>query len=139
MAYLGRRQLGQEITFPCQCKDEDGAPSLPTACPLLSIYSDSGPVVSGKSVPILDPASTTGLFALPLFLGELFSVGAYSVVITWVVGTFHGMELHTFEVIPGGDVSGAVISQFFYPRPHASFVVQQRTGGAIFKGRGPRL
>ncbi len=140
MAYLGRRQLGQEITLPCQCKDSDGAPALPTACPLLTLYDATAtPIIAGKSVPILDPASTLGLFSLPLFLGDLFGTGTYSASITWLVGSFHGGELHTFEIMPGGDNSGAVISQFYYPRPHANFVVQQRSGGGTYKGRGPRL
>jgi hypothetical protein len=49
------------------------------------------------------------------------------------------MELDTFEVTPGGDISGVVISQFFYPQPQANFLIQQRSSGNIYKGKGPRL
>lgn len=137
--YRGRFQLGEHIPLAVLCRDSSGSPVAPVAAPRADVYATSGHPVISKLLPSLDGLAVTGLFQLRLFLGAGFSPGAYTVAYRWLDGSHVGLEVDTFEIPPGGDDSGAVISLFPYERPHAYFLMQERDGGGLYKGRNPRL
>lgn len=136
--YLGRYQLGEYVPLRVLCLNGSQVPADPDACPLVDLRSASGKPVSGEGLPVLDKHATTGLFGSGLYLDEAFSEGAYSVQFTWLVGGTLYSSLARFQVAPGGGASGQVIAMCSYERPHARFLVQQRTSGRIYKGRNPR-
>lgn len=138
MSNLGRYQLGQEVTFLVLCKNASGVPADPDACPKVDVYSPTGKPVSGQGVPILDAQATTGLFSGRVLLDERFATGQYHLVVRYQVTSHHGSEMLLFEVMPGGGATGQVIALYAYERPQATFLVQQRTTGRIYKGKNPR-
>lgn len=136
--HLGRKQLGEEVPLTLLCRNSSGVPADPDACPKVDVYSASGKVVSGRSIPILDPAGTTGLFGGRIYLDGTFSAGEHLVVYRYDSGGTRRQEVDHFEVVAGGDSSGQVIALFNYERPHANHLVQQRTSGRLYKGKNPR-
>ncbi len=146
--FRGRFQVGDEIALSVLCTDSSSVPTDPDACPQLDIYGPSGKVTGwipgglaggGVNIPILDPDATTGLFQAKVFLGSMFSAGAYTTTARWTSGSFHGLQEDSFEVLPGGSDRGNVIAMDWYPRPHADFLVHQLDSGRIRAGRNPRL
>ena len=137
--YRGRVQVGKAVLLAVQCRNASRAAVPPDACPTVDVYDSAGKRLAGKAIPILDPAATTGLFAYWLYLSDAYATGRATATYRWTVSTFHGSDLDTFDVLAGGDPSGAVIAQCFFQQPQANFVVQQRDGGRIYKGKNPRL
>lgn len=139
MAYLGRYQLGVEVPLSVRTTNSAGSAALPAACPSIDVYSDSAKVVSGKQIPISDRYGVTALFRHGLFLSQLYTAGRYEVAYRWVIGSYEGGQVDTFEVLAGGDGDGSVISMYHLRKPQASWIVQQRDSGKIMKGRNPRV
>lgn len=136
--YLGRWQQGQEMPLWVLCTDSSGNPVLPDAAPQVDVYSHSGLGLT-RTVPVLEPAATTGLFKGSLFLNAGFTPGTWCLSFRWKVGSYVGSSLASFEVAPGGDGSGQVLALFYFHQPNADYYVQQRTSGSVFKGKNPRL
>lgn len=140
MPYRGRWQLGEHVPMQVQCRNSTGAPVAPTAAPTLSVYDSSGTrIVNEKTIPVLDRFGTTGLFGIWLYLTSAFAAGQYAAVYSWTSGVFTGRFVEQFEVVAGGNADGAVISMYYYQRPHARFVVQQLDSGRLVKNRNPSL
>lgn len=138
MAWLGRHQLGQTVTLYLPCKDASNAPQVPDDCPQFKTFLGTT-VIDAKQMPIEDRYIISGFFRYPLFLGRLYSVGIYSVVYYYRIGSFYGIHTDSFEIVPSGDARGAVISTYFYARPEASYIVQGLESGSIIKGRNPTV
>lgn len=136
--YRGVVRLGDEIAFRVQCYNSSGVPADPDACPKIDIYSGSGKPLSGKSMPVLDKATTTGLFELRVFLGVPFAVGAHLASIRYKVSSHHGILMARFDIVPGGSTTGEVVSMFAWELPNANYLVQQRTSGQLYRGKNPR-
>jgi hypothetical protein len=136
--YLGRFQLGQEVTFRVHARSAAGQPQAPDAAPRYAAFLGGDEASSGK-VPSLDKTLLTGLFEGRILLDEAFTAGAYRVVATWAVGGVQKGALFSFDVLPGGGPTGQVTAMFSYPRPHANYVVQARSTGRIYKGKNPRV
>lgn len=139
--FLGRYQLGREVSFELLTTDASDTPQAPTAAPLMTVYDSTGArVISAKSVPSRDYPRLTGLFEPRIFLDERFSSGQYTVFITWLVSGTPLGRLHVFTILPGGQGSGQVTSLYSFPRPNANYyVVQGRSAGRIYKGKNPRI
>jgi len=135
---LGRYQLGTSVPVPLLCVDGSNTPVVPDAAPYARIMHGAT-VVANVQMPILDSLAQTGLFHYPLYLDSSYAVGSYQAILSWVTGSFHGLDAHDFEIIPAGHVDGAVTSMYFYRRPHADFVVQGLQSGKIIPGRNPRV
>lgn len=135
----GRYRLGQEVPLGVLCLNSSGVPVFPDACPSLDLYGPGGKKISGRALPVLDRLATTGLFAGSVYLDETYTVGDYTVVYRWDVSGVRGSAMDSFRIVAGGDGSGQVIALFDYERPQADHLIQQRTGGSIYKGRNPRV
>lgn len=133
--FRGRTQAGREIVLGLQTSDAT-SPALPDACPLMDVYSGTRHVVS-KQIPIFD--KETKYFQYPLFLGSVFTAGTCLVTYRWTVGSYEGYAEDTFEIVPGGNTDGQLISMFFYRKPQGDYLVRQLTAGVIKRGRGPKI
>jgi hypothetical protein len=141
MLYRGRYFQGTEIPLGVQVVDVNSVPTAPDAAPTMDVFSPSGKAISGKAIPAVEKAILTGLFYYKLFLGPLYSPGLYSVSYRWTTGggAFLGMDVDTFEVLPGGNAKGCAISLAYIDRPQAKFIIQQWDSGRLRKNRNPRL
>jgi hypothetical protein len=136
--FLGRYQLGQEVTFRLLTRDPSGQPLAPTAAPVMTVYAPGGRVISGNAIPSRDRPAATGLFEGRVFLSEAFTEGRHTITVRWLYAGAPYCCAYTFEVIPGGDGSGQVNALYSYVRPGASYLVQGRSSGRIYKGKNPR-
>lgn len=139
MPYRGRVQLGEEVVLGCQCRDYSLTPTLPNLPPLMEIWSSGGTRIISKAIPILDRYVQTGLFHYRQFLGGQFSTGHYNVLYYYTVGSTDRVDQDDFDIIPGGDGDGQVISMYWLEKPHANFIVYQTDAGKLFYGRNPRV
>lgn len=138
--YLGRYQLGQEIPLSVRALNSSGVPTAPAAVPTINVYkSDGTKVISAKGIPIVDRYGVTGYFSYNLYLDARFATGSYAIVVSWTVSGFTGRDVLHFEVVRAGNVDGAIVSLYFYRRPHADFILQGTDGGVLTKGRNPYL
>lgn len=138
--YLGRYFQGQQVPLTLSATDQNGTPGLPGAAPTARVRGDAG-VLQVLALPILDRYGATGLFQTLLTLGSSFPAGRYRVSYHWTQGGFTGTTEDVFEVAPGGDAAGAIISMAWYERPHANFLILQTdpSSGQLLFGRNPSL
>ncbi|MBX6312831.1 MAG: hypothetical protein IRY99_07945 [Isosphaeraceae bacterium] len=136
--YLGRYQRGQAVTLGVRVLGPDRLPAMPDSAPTARVYGDGG-LVATYRLPIIDKGGQVGMFQRPVAIGLEYERGRYRVVYQYAVGAHAGMVIDTFEVIPGGDSGGAVISMYAYDRPEARYVVAQLSDGKLVQGRNPRL
>lgn len=136
---LGRYELGQEIVVPQLCTDGVGVAVVPDVLPTIAFYNAGGNKVLSALMPCRDRFGATGLFFYRTPLGALFSVGQWGGSIAWKVAGVARLRAFVFEIVPGGDTAGAVVSQYFLERPQANYLVQKTDGGTRVFGRNPRL
>lgn len=139
MSYLGSYQLGQEVAFRIYCRTAAKVPTAPDAAPVIAVYSGSSKVYGGRSIPSKDRGIVTGLFEGKILLNEAFSEGEYTIHIRYSLSGVMVGETRSFTVLPGGGGSGYVNSIYAYDRPHASYLVQGRTAGRVYRGKNPRV
>lgn len=150
--YLGRYQQGDQLPLKCLCVNAAGVPTMPDNVPSFKFFTPAGALYTGFGtnglLPPMDRYGTTALFGVAFPVGAAFATtGGWRVVYTWSIGTFTGLSEDTFEIVPGGNPSGNVISMYYYQRPQADFIVIQTDGdaqvlvgeGEIRAGRNPRL
>lgn len=136
---LGRFKLGQELVVPMLCTDGSGVAVVPDVLPSLSFYDAAGTKVLSALMATRDRYGAAGLFSYRLPLGSTFSVGKWSASVAWKVSGTGRLRVFQFEIVPGGDEDGAIVSQYFLERPQANYLVQRTDGGARTFGRNPRL
>lgn len=137
--YLGRYQLGQSVPLRVLCRSSSQPPVDPANAPQYRVVSSSGVVATGQ-MPLLDPDQTGQLFQYLLFLNSTYSTGYYSVSYVYDAGNFEEVDLgDTFEVIPNGNVAGAVNSLAWYERPEAKFLIGRTDSGILYSGRNPSV
>lgn len=137
--YYGRFQLGQSVPLAIRTDDANGVPTMPDDVPVARIYKNDDTLVASQRIPVFDKSGTNGLFLLPFFLGPAFSVGRYRVLYSYTLSGTPQVKDDYFEIVAGGDPGGAVISAYWYDRPHAKFLIQQLDSGKLVQGRNPRL
>lgn len=136
--YRGRFPLGNDVPLLLLTRNAAGAAVVPDAPPTLDVWSSSGKVKT-LLLPVLDRYGTTGLFAFKLFLDGTYAAGLYTAEYRWQASGYQGLDHDNFEVIPGGDGGGTVLALYHYERPHARFLVQELTSGALVRGRNPTV
>lgn len=136
---LGRYQLGTRVPIRLQCLDSNGSPVMPDQVPVLKVWANGGTLIVNKLMPVEDKEDQVGLFLYELFLDKNFATGNYHGDTFYVSGALAIMTPFWFDVIPGGDAGGQVVSTFFYHRPQADFIVYQTEGGQIRFGSNPRF
>lgn len=133
---LGRYQQGQTASLLLLTRDADGNPALPDAAPQAKVLGPAATVVRELTMPIWEEL---GVFHFPLFLNQLFVAGWHQILYYYRVGSYHGREEDGLTVVPGGSTKGSVISMYFFRRPHADYVLQQRESGVVTAGKNPTL
>lgn len=135
--YFGRYENGQEVRLHVQCRDTTGQQVAPSNIPHLDIFSNGSKIAA--NVPMFpEDTKVTGLFVCPYFL-QSFSPGTCQVVFRWPVGfTTSLVAVGYFEVVPGGNDDGAVISMFYFETPQGRYLLQQTDAGIIKQGKNPQ-
>jgi hypothetical protein len=126
ITYLGRFRLGDVLTltiFP------DG---LPDDLPIATI---SGP--TGIQTVTLVPTLGISFVSSFVVAAPAYSVGTFSVAIVYSVGGVESEVDQQFDVIPGGDSAGRIISLFSSRDGHA--VLAQTDTGRLVQGTNPRF
>jgi len=136
--YLGRFFTGEILPLVFQCADANGTPTVPSNAPYIDLRGSGGQITQVQ-MPVLDKPNTTGLFMYPLLLNSSFTTGRYSATYFANAGGYPNLEVDAFEVVAGGDSEGAVITQAFWSRPEASYLVQQTEAGSVLLKRGPTV
>lgn len=139
--YLGRYFLGQTVHIVVQTRDVNGTPTVSENPPYIDFRSDSGQVLQVQ-MPVHDRYSVTGLFVYPLRLNSSFSAGRYSATAFYRVtggNNYHGIEIDYFEIVAGGDADGAIITQHYWARPEAKYIIQQTESGNTNLKRNPSV
>lgn len=147
--YLGRFQQGDWVTIPVVCRDSSRSPILPTdgagdSVPAwINIYDKNHRlVVRARAATPKNRLRAKGLLETEQRIGpEFLDEGLYTVLVEWSDGSYSatGADLHSFEVIPGGDPAGTYISLTFYRRPHANYVIGLTDGGLVDWRKNPYL
>jgi len=137
--WLGRKQLGQELSLSVACiASENGTISWPSSPPILDVWKNTNLVVGGLKMP-KDDGTATGRFCLKLFLDGRFTTGYYEAVMRWTNGTYLGVKFSRWAVIPGGNVDGSIIAMTQHELPHARFLVSQADSGKLFRLKNPSV
>ena len=136
--YLGRYFQGQTLNVTVRTLDENDTPGTPDNPPYIDLRDDSG-LVRQVQAPIVDRYTVTGLFVYPLFLDSSFPAGRYSATHFYRVGTHSTLDVDYFEVIAGGDPEGAIVSQHYWQRPEATYLVQETEGESLLLRRNPAI
>lgn len=136
--YLGRYFQGQVVPILVQTRNLAGAPTLPDNPPYLDFHGAAGKIEQFQ-MPILDRYVVTGLFLYPLFLDSTYPEGRYRATYFYKTSDYHGVGIYVFEVVAGGDADGSIVTQAYWQRPEASYLVQQTEADAILLRRNPSV
>ena len=99
-------------------------------------------MVTQVQAPILDRYVATGLFVYPLRLNSSYTTGRYSATHFYRVtgaNNYHGLDVDYFEIVAGGDSDGSIVTQAYWERPEASYLIQQTESGNINLKRNPAI
>jgi len=136
--YLGRYFQGDILPVTVQCTNAAGTPTVPDNPPAIDFRGSSGQILQAQ-MPVLDRYSVTGLFSYPLRVNASFPAGRYSATVFYKAGTHNGLDVHDFEVVSGGDSDGAIVTQYYWQRPEATYLVQQTEAENILLKRNPSV
>jgi hypothetical protein len=123
--YLGSFTLGQFVPLTRLALGAGFTPAWPVTVPIYRVYDGTGVCVATGRLPPGDLIGAVGHFAGDLRLQGDYAAGHYAVVLDVTMGGVARQTTGRFQIVPGGDADGAVISQHFYRRPQADFVVQR--------------
>lgn len=122
---LGRFRMGDRV--PIRVAASGVVPSIPYAV-----------VLSGASAILTIPLANIGLsntFSSSLFLGYPdFGVGTFKVQVAWKEGDLLRGVNYLFEVVPGGDHAGRLVSVF---QSRSGDVIAQASSGELLQGSSP--
>ena len=138
-----RYALGEWLSVHVLCRDTNDDPVAPTAAPTYTIYTnadDSSP--TGYDTVTFEPYNQdalTGWFHTVVHLGSGLSTGQHRLLVEWAEnGNAHNL-LHRFEIVAGGNTSGAYTQLHAQRYPHAEFVIGQTDSGSLELNRSPYL
>ena len=137
---MQRVQLGDELPILFQICDGSGLPAEPeSAAPTLSIYDAASNLVKTYRVPPLERIDAPGMFGMPIRLDDNYAEGAYSWLAEWTIDMVAGVASGYFDILPGGDPQGPIVSQDFLQKRGGTTLLQEAGDGTILFGRNPRL
>lgn len=137
--YLGRFQLGDTLPLLLLTRDADDALQLPDHPPNMKIWKPDATLLRAEEMPIVEKFAQPGTFLSRVFLGTAFLVGVWTITYHYTIGSYLGLGEDIFEIMPGGNADGHIMSMYFYDRPHAAFIVQSLDSGQLVSGRNPYL
>lgn len=136
--YLGRYFQGQVVPILVQTRNLAGTPTLSDNPPFIDFHGASGKI-SQVQMPILDRYVVTGLFLYHLFLNSSFPAGRYRATHFYKTSDYHGVDTDVFEVVAGGDADGSIVTQHYWQRPEATYLIQQTEADSILLRRNPAV
>jgi hypothetical protein len=138
--YLGRYQLGEEVTVDLLCQTATGAPQAPDLAPVVLVYDlrASTKLLTAR-LPPLDPGRQPALYRYRYRLGPGLALGPYAACLCYRVSGQAQVRQVVWDVVAGGHGDGAVISQYHLLRPEAAYLVQRTESGARIFGRNPSV
>lgn len=136
--FLGRFRAGEFVRIPVHVRD-GGTPYAQGPAPVITIYDSSAAKVGSLRMPPVDKGSLTGMFVGRLRLDASYPTGLYRYSINFLANSTVKLVVGHFEVVDGGQVDGGVVSTFFYPRPHANFLVQRLDSDQRLITKNPRI
>jgi hypothetical protein len=142
MSYLGEFFQGEWVNIPVVCRNASLAEANATAAPVLNIYrADNTPITGADDITMAPFAQgeRTGYFNRAVQLDSNFTAGRYVCHIAYAVSGSNKAELHFFQVVAGGNAKGAYVALWYYPRPHAKYIVGQLDDGTLEMRRGPKI
>ena len=142
MAHLGRFQLGDWIPFGVNCKTAAFVAGAPTTAPTLTVFDSNFATTglpAGVRLPPKGDPIVTGQFELERQLDSNYSAQMYTALIEYTIGAHSGTELHTFEVVGGGNSAGNYVGLHYYDQPHVRFMIGQLDGGTLEARRNPQV
>ena len=136
--FLGRFFQGQLVPIVVRTIDSNDAPAVPDNPPYIDLRSDST-LIRQVQAPIVDRYVATGIFIYPLFLDSGFPAGRYTATHFYAVGSYTGLDVDYFEVVSGGDPEGAIISEHYWQRPEATYLIQETEAESLLLRRNPSV
>ena len=137
---LGRVRLGQTLDLFLATENSAGAVAQPDDVPSLSVFDPVGTKILTARMPVWSTLGDKTVFHYPLFLGPLFTTpGRYVILYNYNVGSFFGVEEEDFTVVAGGTDKGASLAMYFFRRPQADFLIQQKESGQVARGKNPSI
>lgn len=139
MRYLGRFQLGDYVPLQIGTHPGTAVAANPTAAPTARIVAldTPGSAVETVNMAIRDAYKRTGFFLNWLRLSSSYSAKIYAAYYTWAIAGSNYSECDMFEVVAGGNSSGAVIGAAVIQRPEAEFLMYQLDDGTLNVRRNP--
>lgn len=135
-----RVQLGDELPIRFQVLDGTGAPAEPeSAAPTVSVYDAASTLIKVYRVPPLQRTDAPGWFGMSVRLDGNYAAGAYSWLAQWAIDMVAGVASGHFDIVPGGDPQGPIVSQDFLQKRGSTTLLQEAGDGTIVFGRNPRL
>jgi hypothetical protein len=138
LEWLGRYQLGGIVPIAVWARTAE-TPTLPASAPVAEIYADNGDHVATEKLPIQDRFGVTARFAGRVHLDGRFATGPYRVAYRWTIGSDDFGAVDLFDVLAGGNISGAGIGMYFFRHPGSDYLLMQTDGGRIRRNRNPRI
>ena len=136
--YLGRYIQGQVVPILVQTRNLAGTAILPDNPPYIDFHGDAGKIEQVQ-MPIQDRYVVTGLFVYPLFLDGTYPAGRYRATHFYKTSDYNGLDTDVFEVAAGGDADESIITQAYWQRPEATYIVQQTEADNILLRRNPAV
>lgn len=139
--YLGRFQLGDWVPIVVCTEDASGVKTAPTTtsdrAPVYAVYDNATTKVENRRLNIIDPVLSPATFTDRIRLSASYATGQYSIVITYTTGglAFWGRKILTFEIVGGGNSTGAITSAHSFERPEADHYVHTVDSGIVLDGR----
>lgn len=115
----GRYFQGQFVPISVLAKE---AANLPAYAPVMTIYRGATKI-SSAAMPVAN--LNDGLFVLEVQLDASYTAGHYAAHVSYVIAGSPRVSVFYFESLGGDGAAGAVVSQAFYDRPAAKWLVQR--------------
>lgn len=135
--YLGEFQLGDMLPVSMWCLSGD-TPTNPDAIPNVTVWSTTA-IVETVSIPIFDQNNITGFFRHLLNLDGKYSTGKHTVISRYTMSGVEKVEKSDFEIIAGGDASGAGIAMEYFRPGIPAYVLYQADTGVLLRKKNPSV
>lgn len=110
---------------------------IPDAIPIAVILDSNSDQIASLLMPACDAGRLT--YSLPVQVSLSYSVGNFSVFYHYILAGTATLQQAAFEVVPGGDSGGSVISLYSIDRPEVRSIVAQLDSGVLVLGRSPTV
>jgi len=136
--YVGRYQIGEKVSVFAKCVP-GGKSIQPTVAGLMRVYGGSS-IVRNAILPVESTDQrSVGLFRGRFTPDNTDSPGRYFALLSFFADGRPRAEVLAFELLPGGNALGAIMSVFSTTRPDNSVLLAHTEAGKVTTGRGAYL